>query len=125
MARPGRLQSMDVPALLALRAQIDVTLADRRKELESQLAALGNGSGVARRKAVSSAGGRGSKLRGIKVAPKYRDAEGNTWAGRGATPKWLSSAVKGGAKLEDFLIDKVTAVKKAVTSKRSPRKQKG
>jgi DNA-binding protein H-NS len=36
-------------------------------------------------------GGRagGSALRGKKVAPKYRGPPGETWAGRGAKPRWL------------------------------------
>ena len=55
---------------------------------------------------------RGSKLKGKKVAPKYRGAGGETWAGRGATPRWLTAAIKEGKKLEDFLIDKADAREK-------------
>jgi len=29
-----------------------------------------------------------------------------TWSGRGAKPRWLVAAIKGGKKLDDFLIDK-------------------
>ena len=39
-----------------------------------------------------------------------------TWAGRGLKPRWLTAAIKGGKKLEDFSI----AVKK--TAGRKPRK---
>ncbi|MBL8326096.1 MAG: H-NS histone family protein [Rubrivivax sp.] len=39
-----------------------------------------------------------------KVAPKYRDEHGNTWAGRGKRPVWLRDALAGGRKLEDFAI---------------------
>jgi len=39
-----------------------------------------------------------------KVAPKYRDENGNTWAGRGKRPIWLRDALAGGRKLEDFAI---------------------
>jgi len=39
------------------------------------------------------------------VEPKYRDsATGTTWTGRGKQPRWLSAAIKGGKKLEDFKI---------------------
>jgi DNA-binding protein H-NS len=40
------------------------------------------------------------------VAPKYRNPENpaETWAGRGLKPRWLTAAIKGGRKLEDFLI---------------------
>ncbi len=34
----------------------------------------------------------------------YRDAEGNTWAGRGRRPTWLNEALERGAALEDFRI---------------------
>jgi DNA-binding protein H-NS len=45
-------------------------------------------------------------LKGKKVPPKYRSPGGVTWAGRGAKPRWLVDAIKGGKKLDDFLIDK-------------------
>ena len=38
------------------------------------------------------------------VAPKYRDEAGNTWAGRGARPRWLRDAIAGGRKIEEFAI---------------------
>ena len=41
---------------------------------------------------------------GRKVAPKYRDEKGNTWAGRGKRPVWLRDALAAGRKLEDFAI---------------------
>jgi DNA-binding protein H-NS len=48
----------------------------------------------------------GSTLKGTKVPRKYRGPSGETWAGRGAKPRWLVEAIKGGKKLDDFLIDK-------------------
>lgn len=39
-----------------------------------------------------------------KVAPKYRDENGNTWAGRGKRPIWLRDALASGKKLEDYAI---------------------
>ncbi len=47
-------------------------------------------------------------LRGRKVPPKYRGPSGDTWAGRGARPRWLVAAIKEGKKLDEFLIDKST-----------------
>ncbi len=35
---------------------------------------------------------------------KYRDDAGNIWVGRGPRPAWLSAAIKGGKKLEDFAV---------------------
>jgi DNA-binding protein H-NS len=43
------------------------------------------------------------KSRG-KVAIKYRDDKGNTWTGRGKTPRWLAEAEKAGKNREAFKI---------------------
>ena len=45
-----------------------------------------------------------SRLKGRKVAPKYRGPKGITWSGRGMTPVWLRDALKKGKKKDDFLI---------------------
>jgi DNA-binding protein H-NS len=91
------LSRMTVEALMDLQERIDETLKRRRAELQQQLAALGGARAVR--------GGR-SALKGRKVPPKYRGPSGETWAGRGARPRWLVAAIKGGKKLDDFLIDK-------------------
>ena len=39
-----------------------------------------------------------------KVAVKYRDEKGNTWTGRGKTPRWLAEAEKSGKSRETFKI---------------------
>jgi len=43
---------------------------------------------------------------GTKVAPKYRNPANpaETWSGRGKHPKWMTNAMTGGKKPEDFLI---------------------
>jgi DNA-binding protein H-NS len=89
------LKGMDAQALLNLRKEIDKRLLELRAELEKQLDAL---IGQPKRKATSSA------LRGRKVPPKYRSPSGETWAGRGARPKWLVAALKKGKKMDSFLI---------------------
>ena len=88
----------------------DEALTGYRSTLERQLEALG--SSVASLGGKIARGGRRS-LKGMKVAPKYRGLEGETWAGRGARPRWLVAAIKEGKKLEDFLIDKATPTKRA------------
>lgn len=40
----------------------------------------------------------------LKVKPKYRNKKGETWAGRGKTPRWLVAELKAGKKKDDFLI---------------------
>jgi DNA-binding protein H-NS len=104
------LSRMDVQALIDLRKQVEDTLVSQRSTLEKQLAALGGS--IASIGGKVGRGGRGSTLKGKKVAPKYRGPDGETWAGRGATPRWLRAAIKGGKKLESFLIDKSTVKEK-------------
>ena len=73
------LSRMDFASLITLRKQVENALSERRTTLEKQLAALGG--------SIASVGGkvarvvRGSKLKGKRVAPKYRGAGGGTWAG--------------------------------------------
>ena len=92
------LKGMNVEALMSLRNQVEKRLLELRAELEKQLAAITPRKG----KAVRT----GSSLKGRKVPPKYRSPSGETWAGRGAKPRWLVAAMKGGKKLENFLIEK-------------------
>ena len=93
------LSGMTVEALMDLRERVDETLHQRRAELKQQLERMGVVGG---RRVVR---GGGSALRGRKVPPKYRGPSGETWAGRGARPRWLVDAIKGGKKLDDFLIE--------------------
>ena len=96
------LSGMNVEALMDLRMRVDEMLVERRAELQKQLESMG--ALVGGRRVVVR--GRRSVLKGIKVPPKYRGPSGETWAGRGARPLWLVDAIKGGKKLDDFLIDK-------------------
>jgi DNA-binding protein H-NS len=71
---------------------------------------------VSRRKTQRSA------LKGRKVAVKYRDKSGNTWAMRGAQPVWLRDKLKAGAKLEDFAVHRgVGSWKKSKKRRRAKR----
>jgi DNA-binding protein H-NS len=55
--------------------------------------------------AVPAKRGRGIKTTAKRtVPPKYRDENGNTWAGRGARPRWLRDAIATGRKIEEFAI---------------------
>ena len=47
---------------------------------------------------------KGVKKPAQKVAVKYRDENGNTWTGRGKTPRWMVDAEKAGNKREKYLI---------------------
>jgi DNA-binding protein H-NS len=86
------LGSMSVEQLLQLRDEIVKELSRKGTELRS--------GDIARSR------GRGSSLKGKKVAARYRRPAGETWAGRGARPRWLVAAIKEGKKLEDFALEK-------------------
>ncbi len=46
-----------------------------------------------------------SKNRRATVPAKYRGPNGETWSGRGLTPKWLSALISQGQSKESFAID--------------------
>ena len=95
------LSGMTVEALMDLRERVEGLLSERHAELGKQLGRMDKAIAVVGARVV---GGGGSVLKGRKVPPKYRSPSGETWAGRGARPRWLVAAIRGGKKLDDFLI---------------------
>jgi DNA-binding protein H-NS len=96
MPKPSNLGSMSVDQLLKLRADVEQVLTRKAAQLRDELSKLSGSRGQ-----VGA-----HPLAGRKAPVKFRDKAGNTWAGRGAKPRWLVAAIKGGKKLDDFLIDK-------------------
>lgn len=98
----GKLASMSVEALIEMRDEIGEILSSKAGQLQKLLTALGEHNGNGRRR------GRSSGLKGRKVAPKYRNPKNRseTWAGRGAMPRWMAAEIKAGKKREHFLIHK-------------------
>lgn len=41
---------------------------------------------------------------GVSVAPKFRGPNGETWSGRGLTPRWLAALEAQGTRREEFAI---------------------
>jgi DNA-binding protein H-NS len=107
---------MTVEALMDLRKRVDEMLHQHRAKLQKQLERITAFAVVGGRRVVR---GGGSALKGRKVPPRYRGPSGETWAGRGARPRWLVAAIKGGKKLDDFLIDK--SARKGRKKRRSKR----
>jgi DNA-binding protein H-NS len=101
MPQPN-LSTMPVDALLKLRADIDKTLSSRAAQLRNELSKLSAGGSL---KASHP-------LKGRKAPVKYRSPSGETWAGRGAKPRWLVAAIKKGKKVEDFLIERKRRAKR-------------
>jgi len=111
------LSGMTVEALMDLRKRVDEMLLEHRAEIEERLKRMDRAIAVVGSARVVRGGG--SALKGRKIPPKYRGPSGETWAGRGARPSWLVAAIKGGKKLDDFLIDK--SARKARRKRRSKR----
>jgi DNA-binding protein H-NS len=112
----ANLASMSVDELLKLREDIGIVLDQRAEQLQSQLSQLGGG--------ISYGRGRLSPMKGRKVPVKYRDRAGNTWAGRGAQPRWLRDKLKAGSKLDDFAVAKSAAARKATAGKTKKTKKR-
>lgn len=57
---------------------------------------------VAKVKAPKAA--KASRKAGVPVAARYRGPNGETWSGRGLTPKWLAALVAQGQSKESFAV---------------------
>jgi len=102
MARPSKLASMSIEALMKYRGEVEAALGRKADELRSQLSKLGESAG-----GIGRRGRRVSAMKGRKVPPKYRSKANPTltWAGRGATPRWMKEEMKKRKlKKEAFLI---------------------
>jgi DNA-binding protein H-NS len=67
---------------------------------KAKAAAAKKPSAKAGKKAARKAG----KKAGTTVAAKYRGPNGESWSGRGLTPKWMAALLAQGRKREDFAI---------------------
>jgi DNA-binding protein H-NS len=100
--KKSSLSTLSNEALCRLRDEVVALLNNRAENLRRELEQL-TGCAVAHGGQTDS-GVNASKAKREKMAPKYRGPDGDTWCGRGARPRWLTSAMKEGKKLEDFLI---------------------
>jgi DNA-binding protein H-NS len=103
MAKNKSLATLSLDALVKLRDDVTEALSNRASELRRQLSSLtGTSTGAKRGPKFKS-----SRLKGPKVAAKYRSKKDAklTWAGRGATPRWMRDEMKvGKLKKEAFLL---------------------
>jgi DNA-binding protein H-NS len=107
MARPKSFANMSLEALIELRNNVTGAISEKAQGLRKQLASLTGDVGGNGLRRGRPPGRKSSKLRGRKVAPKYRSKKNPklTWAGRGATPRWMRDEMTAGKlKKEAFLI---------------------
>jgi DNA-binding protein H-NS len=118
------LKTMPIAKLQDLKSKIEAAInakvSERRRELETELSKLARFDGGGKVIRFGRGGQKGP------VAPKYRNPENpdETWAGRGLKPRWLSAAIKGGRKLDDFLIPGPSKASAARPSKKTRRMRK-
>jgi DNA-binding protein H-NS len=116
MAKPARnFTKMNLAELLQLRDEIETALkgkiAMERQELQSKMSELAALERKRSKTGKTPKPGVASKrkphpLKGKKAKAKYRGPKGETWAGRGLAPGWLTDLEKKGKKREQFLIEK-------------------
>ena len=100
------LASMSLDELWTLHVNVKSVLAARmmeeKQQLESRLAQLKQGGGSQHKDAAT-------RKPYPTVLPKFRNPRdrSETWAGRGKTPKWLSTLLQSGKQIDDFRIDEV------------------
>jgi DNA-binding protein H-NS len=115
---------MSFDALIKLRDDVTDMLSHQATAMQEQLARLTGldiGKGRKGRKSTAKV----SKLKGRKAKVKYRDKSGNKWSGRGAQPRWMTAAIKAGAKRDDFLVGKkAKPARKAKAAKRAAKRAK-
>ncbi len=110
--RSLKLTGMALAELVQLRDEVQSALDGQiemeRRELQSKLAEIENlQSGRKSRsteKGRSVQNGRKHPAKGKKAAAKYQGPNGETWAGRGLTPKWLVELEGKGKKRDQYLI---------------------
>ncbi len=95
---------MSIDELSTLRDKVTETLvariADEKNILEDRLKQL------TRRFQTEQLRGQHGRRPYPRVLPKYRnpDQPSQTWAGRGKQPRWLTTQLRSGKRIEDFLI---------------------
>jgi DNA-binding protein H-NS len=89
-----------VQEILAKMQAFGITIKDLQTAKPGKVAKAGRGkSKVAIAKAPKVV-----KKSGAVVAAKFRGPNGETWSGRGLTPKWLAALVAQGRTKEEFAI---------------------
>jgi DNA-binding protein H-NS len=89
-----------VQEILSKMAAFGITV----KDLQSSKTVKGKVGRVAKGKLVVKKLPKVARKASNPVAPKYRGPNGETWTGRGLTPKWLSQLISQGQAKETFLI---------------------
>ena len=77
-----------------------ITVKDLQTNKRGPKAGKGGKDAVPRKPVIPGA----KKVVGKPVAAKFRGPNGETWSGRGLSPRWLTTLVEQGASRDDFAI---------------------
>jgi DNA-binding protein H-NS len=91
----------NIKKVKALMDKLGVTPADLTTVPGSAPATASAAAPATRRRRKRSARRAGS---GRRVPVKYQDGQGQTWSGRGKTPRWLVKAEAAGKTRDQFLV---------------------
>jgi DNA-binding protein H-NS len=77
----------------------------KANEVKAAFLKLAEGMGLTNKEALGTISAFGGGVaRGGSLPVKYQGPNGETWTGRGATPKWLIEQLEAGHKRDDFAI---------------------
>lgn len=77
----------------------DLQVGAGRGASKKKVATKSDGSGVTTKRTAKA-----KERKGVAVAPKYLGPNGETWSGRGLTPRWLAELIAHGESKESFAI---------------------
>lgn len=86
--------------ILAKMQAFGITVRDLQSAKPSKASKGGRGKG----KVGAAKTSKPAKKTGVAVAAKYRGPSGESWSGRGLTPRWLASLLAQGRTKEEFAI---------------------
>lgn len=89
-----------VQDILAKMQAFDISV----KDLQAAMAGGRKGRGKAKTASAQPKVAVAKKKAGVAVAAKYQGPNGETWSGRGLTPRWLASLIAQGKTKEEFAI---------------------
>ena len=109
-SRLPNIDGLSLADLNELQSRINRAIQARKDEVKvetlQKLKALAVSEGFSLDELIGKGnGGRRQRSdKGVKLRPKYMGPNGETYTGRGPTPKWLRSLERKGEKREKFLV---------------------
>lgn len=105
------IDNLSLSDLHELSSRVQKAISARKEEAKAEalnkLKALASAEGFSLDELMGKSGGGGRRQRsdkGVKLKPKYVGPNGETYTGRGPTPKWLRTLERKGEKRDKFLV---------------------